>query len=43
MFESVNVATLSVDSGNLFRFEGPKKESDFLPAVVLRNGWFNLR
>ena len=32
-----------VDSGNLFHFEGPKKESEFWPAVVLRNGCFNLR
>ena len=32
MFESVNVLMLLhffVDSGNLFNFEGPKKESEF--------------
>ena len=34
MFKSVNVITLFVDSGNLFYFEGAKKESEFWPAVV---------
>ena len=29
MFESINVITLFLDSGNLFHFEGPKKESEF--------------
>ena len=32
-----------VGSGNLFHFEGPKKESKFWPAVVLWNECFNLR
>ena len=29
MFESINVIILFVDSGNLFHFEGRKKESEF--------------
>ena len=29
MFESVKLLNFFVDSGNLFYFEGPKKESQF--------------
>ena len=43
LFEVLILLNFFVDFDNLFHFQGPKKESEFSPAVVLRNGCFNLR